>query len=193
MSHNGREYWRSLEQLADDPRARAFSEREFPENASVPPEGITRRTMLTLLGASVSMAGLAACRRPVERIVPYVNGPEDLIPGVPLYFATTMPMGHSAYGLVVESHEGRPTKIEGNRQHPSTMGASNATIQASILGLYDPDRSQTVQRAGQPATWDDFTKAWSEIEQVALEDRGAGLAVPAVRQHERRSRAGIFR
>ncbi len=91
MSQNGREYWRSLEQLAGDPRVRAFSEREFPENASVAPEGITRRTMLTLLGASVSMAGLAACRRPVEKIVPYVNGPEDLIPGVPLYFATTMP------------------------------------------------------------------------------------------------------
>ena len=139
MSQNGREYWRSLEQLADDPRARAFSEREFPEDASVPPEGITRRTMLTLLGASASMAGLAACRRPIEKIVPYVNAPEDLIPGVPLYFATTMAMGHSAYGLVVESHEGRPTKIEGNRRHPATRVAANSAIQASSLGRYGVD------------------------------------------------------
>ena len=177
MTRNGREYWRSLEQRAGDPQSRAFLEREFPEGASELPEGITRRTMLTLLGASMSMAGLASCRRPVEKIVPYVNAPEEFIPGIPVYYATTMPLGHSAYGLLVESHEGRPTKIEGNPDHPSTMGSSNAVIQASILGLYDPDRSQSVWRGGEQAGWDDFAAGWSEIEQAALENGGAGLAV----------------
>ena len=177
MSTDGRTYWRSLEQLADDPRAREFLEREFPENASELPQGITRRTMLTLLGASLSAAGLSACRRPVEKIVPYVEAPEQLIPGVPLYFATTMSVGHSAYGLVVESHEGRPTKIEGNREHPSTLGASSAAIQASILNLYDPDRSAALLHGEETKTWEDFQAAWVEIEAWALESRGAGLAV----------------
>ena len=118
-------YWRSLEQLADDPTARQFLEREFPEGASEPPDGIDRRTMISLLGASLSMAGLASCR-PVEKIVPYVEAPERVIPGVPRYYATTMPTAQGGYGLVVESHEGRPTKIEGNKQHPATAGSSRS-------------------------------------------------------------------
>src|SRR5687767_15570983 len=104
--------------------------------------------MVMLLGASLSLAGLAGCRRPVEEIVPYVTAPEEIVPGIPRYYATTMPLGRSAYGLIVESHEGRPTKIEGNPSHPSTLGASSARIQASVLGLYDPDRSQSVTLRG---------------------------------------------
>ena len=127
-----RTYWRSLAELEERPEFRAFLEREFPEGASEPPQGITRRNMITLLGASLSLAGVAACRRPVEQIVPYVSAPEDIVPGVPRYFATTMPFGRSAYGLVVESHEGRPTKIEGNPSHPATLGASSARVQASV-------------------------------------------------------------
>jgi molybdopterin-containing oxidoreductase family iron-sulfur binding subunit len=179
MSHEGKSYWRSLEQLADDPRAREFLEREFPEGASEPPEGITRRTMLTLLGASLSMAGMAACRRPVEKIVPYVNAPEEMVPGIPVQYATTMPAGHSAYGLVVESHEGRPTKIEGNTMHPSTLGASSSAIQASILGLYDPDRSRSVMHGVESKSWDDFAAAWGELEAGFELDGGQGLAVLA--------------
>ena len=124
-----RTYWRSLAQLEESPESRAFLEREFPEGASEPAEGITRREMITLLGASMSIAGLAGCdivRRPVENIVPYVNAPEDIVPGIPRYYATTMPFGRSNYGLIVESHEGRPTKIEGNPAHPSTLGASSS-------------------------------------------------------------------
>ena len=105
--------------------------------------------MMTLLGASLSLAGLAGCRRPVEEIVPYVTAPEDIVPGIPRYYATTMPFRRSAYGLIVESHEGRPTKIEGNPSHPSTLGASSSRVQASVLGLYDPDRSQTVRLKGE--------------------------------------------
>ena len=104
--------------------------------------------MMMLLGASLSLAGLAGCRRPVEEIVPYVNAPEEIVPGIPRYYATTMPFRRSAYGLIVESHEGRPTKIEGNPSHPSTLGASSSIVQASVLGLYDPDRSQIGHPAG---------------------------------------------
>jgi MoCo/4Fe-4S cofactor protein with predicted Tat translocation signal len=172
-----RAYWRSLAQLEERPESRAFLEREFPEGASELPEGISRRDMMTLLGASLSLAGLAACRRPVEQIVPYVNAPEEIVPGVPRYYATTMPFGRSAYGLVVESHEGRPTKIEGNPSHPSTLGASSSRVQASVLGLYDPDRSQSVRQKGERKSWADFVAAWTKLAEGHAADGGAGLAV----------------
>jgi MoCo/4Fe-4S cofactor protein with predicted Tat translocation signal len=170
-------YWRSLAQLEDSPESRAFLEREFPVGASELPDGISRRSMITLLGASLSLAGLAGCRRPVEEIVPYVTAPEDAVPGIPRYYATTMPFRRSAYGLIVESHEGRPTKIEGNPGHPATLGASSARIQASVLGLYDPDRSQTIRLKGEPKSWSDFVTAWKELAQAHAADGGAGLAV----------------
>ena len=170
-------YWRSLGELRGDASFREHLEREFPEGASELPEGVTRREMLMLLGASLSLAGTAACRRPVETIVPYVNAPEEIIPGIPRRFATTMPFGRSAYGLVVESHEGRPTKIEGNELHPTTVGRSSVRIQAAILGLYDPDRGQNVLKAGEASSWADFVAAWSELDKKHAADGGAGLAV----------------
>jgi len=170
-------YWRSLGELADSESFRANLEREFPEGASELPEGVTRREMLMLLGASLSLAGLASCRRPVEKIVPYVNAPEEVIPGVPRRYATTMPFGRSAYGLVVESHEGRPTKIEGNELHPATKGRSSVRIQGAILGLYDPDRAQKVRHAGADSTWAEFVAAWAELEKKHVEDGGASLAL----------------
>jgi molybdopterin-containing oxidoreductase family iron-sulfur binding subunit len=136
--------------------------------------------MITLIGASMSLAGLTGCdivRRPVENIVPYVTAPEEIVPGIPRYYATTMPFGRSAYGLIVESHEGRPTKIEGNPAHPSTLGASSSRIQASILGLYDPDRSQVVRLKGEQKSWADFVAAWAELSKAPAADGGAGLAV----------------
>jgi MoCo/4Fe-4S cofactor protein with predicted Tat translocation signal len=172
-----RTYWRSLGELDESPESRAFLEREFPQGASELPDGITRRDMMMLLGASMSLAGLAACRRPVEQIVPYVTAPEDVVPGIPRYFATTMPFGRSAYGLIVETHEGRPTKIEGNPAHPSTLGASSSRIQASVLGLYDPDRSHTLRLKGEPKSWADFVTAWAELSKAHAADGGAGLAV----------------
>jgi molybdopterin-containing oxidoreductase family iron-sulfur binding subunit len=176
MSDRG--YWRSLEALAGEPAAREFLEREFPEGASEPAPGVTRREVLTLLGASLSLAGAAACRRPVEKIVPFAEAPEDFVPGVPVHYATTLPFGLDAYGLLVQSHEGRPTKIEGNELHPSTSGRSSALVQASILGLYDPDRSRSVHHgeAGQKQ-WADFVAAWAETEASHLSDGGAALAV----------------
>ena len=118
------DYWRSLEQLAGDPEFRRYLEDEFPSAAPALDDRLDRRQMLTLMGASFALAGLASCRRPVEHIVPYVDAPENIIPGIPKHYATTMPLGLSNYGLLVESHEGRPTKVEGNQDHPSTSGAS---------------------------------------------------------------------
>jgi MoCo/4Fe-4S cofactor protein with predicted Tat translocation signal len=174
-----RRQWRSLGELERSPESRAFREREFPEGASDPPDAISRRHVLTLLGASASLAGLAACRRPEEHIVPYVQPPETVIPGVPRYYATTMPNGTSAYGLVVESHEGRPTKIEGNELHPATLGSSSARMQATILDLYDPDRSRWVLKRGERATWADFVAAWAERAKDHAADGGASLALLA--------------
>jgi len=179
MNSDGKTYWKSLGQLTGEPAARAFLEREFPEGASEPPEGVTRREVLMLLGASLSLAGLAGCRRPEEKIVPYVSAPEEIIPGVPRHYATTMPEGNSAHGLVVESHEGRPTKIEGNELHPSTAGSSSVWIQASILDLYDADRSQFVRNGDERKTWADFVAAWGALDEAHLADAGAGLAVLA--------------
>jgi MoCo/4Fe-4S cofactor protein with predicted Tat translocation signal len=170
-------YWRSLEQIEDRPEYRDALEREFPDGASELTSGVTRRQMMQLLGASVSLAGLAGCRRPVEEIVPYVNAPEEVVPGIPRFFATTMPFRRSAYGVIVESHEGRPTKIEGNPSHPSTLGASSSRIQASVLGLYDPDRSQSITLKGEKKTWSDFVAAWGQLSAAHAADGGAGLAV----------------
>jgi MoCo/4Fe-4S cofactor protein with predicted Tat translocation signal len=176
--------WRSLEELAGTAEARAFRARELPAGATELTEGIDRRALVQLLGATLSLAGLAACRRPVEKIVPFVTPPEELLPGVPKRYATTMPFGLGGYGLVVESHEGRPTKIEGNELHPATRGASSAQMQAAILGLYDPDRSRHVLRRTPPAdaerrSWPDFVAAWKDLEARHLAAGGAGLAILA--------------
>ena len=173
----GKEYWRSLDQLADKPEFREMLEREFPEGASEMKNPLTRRNFLTLMGASIALAGLSACRRPVEKIVPYVKAPEQIIPGIPNYYATTMPLGTSAYGVVVESHEGRPTKIEGNTQHPASLGKSSSWMQASVLSLYDPDRSQQPVNKGVDKDWSDFVAFLKSIYQEYKSSGGEGLAV----------------
>ena len=173
-----RTYWRSLAQIEGRPEFRTALEREFLEDGAAElPEGMTRRDMMMLLGASLSLAGLAGCRRPVEEIVPYVTAPEEIVPGIPRYYATTMPFRRSAYGLIVESHEGRPTKIEGNPSHPSTLGASSSLVQASVLGLYDPDRSQSVTLKGERKSWGDFVTAWASLSEAHASDGGSGLAI----------------
>jgi MoCo/4Fe-4S cofactor protein with predicted Tat translocation signal len=150
----GRHYWKSLEELAVTPGFQDFLHREFPENASEwsDPEG--RRDFLRVMGASIALAGLTACtRQPKEKIVPYVKAPAEFVPGRPQFFATAVTEGGYAKGILVESHEGRPTKIEGNPDHPASLGATDATTQAAILGLYDPDRSQTVKNLGEIRSW----------------------------------------
>ncbi len=181
MKLNGRQYWRSLNQLADTEEFREFLHREFPKGTAelAQDNSWSRRSFLTTMGASLALAGLTGCRRPVEKIVPYVTRPEEVNPGVPNQYATTMPMGTGAYGLVVTSHEGRPTKIEGNALHPSSRGSVNPIVQASILNLYDPDRSQSVLKQGRGVSYEDFLTFWSEQAGRYDSSRGAGLAVLA--------------
>jgi len=178
MGQQGKEYWRSLDQLADTEEFREFLHREFPKGTvELAGNEWSRRSFLTTMGASLALAGLAGCRRPVEKIVPYVTRPEEIQPGLSNRYATTMSIGNSAYGMVVTSREGRPVKIEGNELHPSSLGAANTFMQASILGLYDPDRSQEVLKNGAPSEWDDFVAFWKEQQVQHVADKGEGLAV----------------
>ena len=167
----GMNYSRGLDDVADTPEFREFVEREFPAGASELLES-ERRTFLKLMGAGLALAGattLPGCRRPDHKILPYSKSvPEDVIPGRPLFFATSMPLpGGGCEGLLVETHEGRPTKIEGNPLHPNNQGKSSAWAQASVLDMYDPDRLKepVMLREGAVSpevsvTWDDFV-AWS--------------------------------
>ena len=144
-------------------------------------DSVARRSFLKLMAASLGLAGvgLGGCmRQPDEKIVPYVRQPEDFVPGKPLFFATCTTLGGYATGLLVESHLGRPTKIEGNPEHPASLGATDAFAQASILSLYDPDRSQTVMKGGQISTWGEFLTALSaEMPAVRVARKGRGLAI----------------
>ena len=171
--------WQSLEQLSNTPEYREFLEHEFPHQTAEKPEaassGLGRRDWMKIMGASAAMAGLSACTKlPVEKIVPYVKPPEDLIPGKPIFYATSMLYGGEAVGLLVESHLGRPTKIEGNSEHPGSLGGTSIHHQASVLTLWDPDRSQTAISMGRISTWSGFVSATGDI-RSALGPRGAGL------------------
>ncbi len=179
MELKGKAYWRSLEHLAKTDKFKAFLHDEFPKGTAelAGDNSWSRRSFLTTMGASLALAGLTGCRRPVEKIVPYVTRPEEIDPGVPLKYATTMPFGLSAYGVVVTTHNGRPTFIEGNELHPSSGGAVNPIVQASLLDLYDPDRSKTVLKSGKESSWDDFVVWWQAQYAKYKETGGEGLAV----------------
>ena len=153
----GPKYWRTLEELADQKAFGELLEREFPRQASEWVDPVSRRGFLKLAGASMALAGLAGCtRQPLEQILPYVRQPEQLVPGKPIFYATAMPFHGHALPLLVETHEFRPTKIEGNPQHAASMGATDLFAQASILNLYDPDRSTTLTNMGESRPWGDF-------------------------------------
>src|SRR5438445_3444652 len=174
----GKRYWRSLEELADTEAFQELMRREFPEQADIWPHSLSRRQFLTLMGASLALAGLSGCSvkpAPSINFAPYVRPPEEAIPGKPLFFATTMTLAGEAVGLLVESHLGRPTKIEGNPDHPASRGATDLYHQASILTLYDPDRSQTVTYLGQTRTWDEALTALRNAMKEQRQRRGAGL------------------
>jgi MoCo/4Fe-4S cofactor protein with predicted Tat translocation signal len=150
-------FWRTLDELADDPSFRERLYNEFPSEIETITDETSRRTFMKLMGASIALAGLTACtREPEEKIVAYVRQPEEIIPGKPLFYATTMSLGASATGVLVESHEGRPTKIEGNPLHPESLGAADVFAQAAILGLYDPDRAKTLTNLGEIRPWSAF-------------------------------------
>src|SRR5947209_18067097 len=156
----GPKYWRTLEELSNEKAFGELLEREFPRQASEWVDPVSRRGFLKLAGASLALAGLAGCtKQPLEQILPYVRQPEDLIPGKPIFYATAMPFHGHAIPLLVETHEFRPTKVEGNPQHPASLGATDLFAQASILDLYDPDRSTVLTHMGEGRSWSDFTLA----------------------------------
>src|SRR5579883_2721607 len=153
----GPKYWRSLDQLANTPEFQAWMKREFPESVKeIEMDGSSRRTALKLMAASFGLAGLTACSRPVEHIFPISKNVENYIPGEKYYYATILSLAGQVAGLLVETHDGRPTKIEGNPDHPFSQGAATALAQASLLNLYDPDRSAKVLESAKESSWERF-------------------------------------
>jgi MoCo/4Fe-4S cofactor protein with predicted Tat translocation signal len=155
---NGPEFWRSLEELAGSADFKEMMHREFPKGASEWLDAVSRRGFLKLMGSSLALAGMTACtKQPFESIVPYVKQPEDFTPGIPKFYATAFTMGGYAQPLLVTSREFRPIKVEGNDKHQATLGATDVFAQASLLDLYDPDRSQNVLHLGDISDWGTFT------------------------------------
>ncbi|HUS20254.1 MAG TPA: TAT-variant-translocated molybdopterin oxidoreductase [Terriglobales bacterium] len=172
----GPQYWRSLEELADHEGFAEMMEREFPRHVSEWTDAVSRRGFLKLMSASLALAGLSACtKQPDETIVPYVQQPEELIPGVPQYYATARPSAMGAQPLLVKSHMYRPIKVEGNPEHASSRGASDVYSQASVLDVYDPDRSQTITYLGNTRTWGDFLGALRDAAGGEKAKQGTGL------------------
>jgi MoCo/4Fe-4S cofactor protein with predicted Tat translocation signal len=184
---SGKSYWRSLDELVGRREFKDFLQREFPAYASELLDG-SRRHFLRLMGASLALAGAATlpgCRRPDHKILTYNNQPEFVVPGKALFYATAMPLpGGGCEGLLAETYEGRPTKLEGNPLHPENGGKSSTIAQASILDLYDPDRDPAVIAAmaaerGQTLSvtpWNDFVSFARGHFPAFDASSGAGLA-----------------
>ena len=171
-------HWRSLAEATGEAGFREQLGREFAPGASEWETGLSRRNFLKVTGASLGLAGLTACtRQPPERIVPYVQQPEQLVPGRPLVFATAMTLGGFATGLLVESHEGHPTKIEGNPGHGMSGGATNVFHQAALLDLYDPERPQAILEANNVSSWSAFLSALNDALAAQQPRQGAGLRI----------------
>jgi len=173
----GSRYWKGLDELAGTPEFRQWLHREFPVGATeLEADGTSRRAFLQLMGASLGLAGLAGCRRPEAHIVPFTSSPEWMVPGRALQYATAMPRRRGATPLVVTTFNGRPTKIEGNPLHPMSGGKTDTFAQASILDLYDPDRSRQILKGGAPAdakALEDQITAWRK---AWAADGGRGVA-----------------
>ncbi len=178
---NDDQWWRSLDELADSPRYRAFLESEFP--AAADPGGVNRRRWLQVMGASLALAAAGGCRWKKQDILPFTHRPEDRTPGQFERFATAMPWGEAVMGLEVTCVDGRPIKIEGNPRHPQSLGATDAFAQATLLELYDPDRSQSVTRQKgddfQAQTWEEFEKTGQPLVRRLQETAGRGFRILA--------------
>jgi MoCo/4Fe-4S cofactor protein with predicted Tat translocation signal len=170
----GKKFWRSLDELADTPEFRAAVEKEFPSAAPEWIDPVSRRGFLKLMGASMALAGLAGCtKQPDEVIYPYVKAPEDLVLGNPMYFATAHPFPTGAVPLLVKSSEFRPIKVDGNPEHAYNRGGSDVNSQGTLLGMYDPDRSQHVLYRGENREFGEFIEAFRD--KVAASKDGTGI------------------
>ena len=175
-SAQGPEFWRSLDELADTDGFQDLLHREFPRQAGEWHDEVSRRGFLKLMSASLALAGLTGCvKMPIESIVPYVRQPEEMIPGRPLFFASAFTLGGYGYPILVRSNEGRPTKVEGNPEHPESRGGTDLYTQASVLGLYEPDRSQTTSYQGEIRSWPSFMGAVRAPLESQKALKGAGL------------------
>jgi len=176
LSQNGKDYWRSIEEHADTPEFREFISEEYPHEIEEWDNSLSRRNFVKVMGASLALAGLSGCViQPPEKIVPYVRPVEGMLPGKALYLATAMSLGGVATGLLAKAYDGRPVKIEGNPDHPGSRGATDILAQASLLGMYDPDRSQEVTYRGAPKTWETFVGELRAVVEENRKDGGAGV------------------
>src|SRR5882757_3969243 len=174
----GAGYWRSLDELTSVEGFKEFLHREFPRQASEWIDDEGRRNFLKIMGASLALAGLSACtKQPTEYTMPYVEAPEQAVPGKPLFYATAFPISGIANPVLVEAHEFRPTKVEGNPEHPASMGSADVPTQASILGLYDPDRLQTLNFIGEIRSYASFLSTFIGQLGRQREKNGAGIRI----------------
>lgn len=177
---SGRAYWRTMGEISDTPEFQQFLDDEFPHRSTL--LQIDRRSLLKFMGASMALAGLSGCRSvfmPEDKLVPYVRQPEELVPGKPLYYASSVTLGGYATGVLVEQHEGRPTKLEGNPQHPASLGAIDPISQASLLSLYDPDRADAPMLYGDVASWAGFYDAMTKALRAAGDGSKVRIVTPA--------------
>lgn len=162
-------YWKSLKDISSEEDYNRFLKQSDHNEDN----GLSRRNFLSLIAASVALAGLEGCKKPVQKIIPYVEAEIGTIPGIPKYYASTIPWKNNALGVVIENHDERPVKVEGNEKHPSTLGKSNAFSQASTIEMYDPDRARGVKYNGEKVDWSEYLKFAKDINK----GDGKGLAV----------------
>jgi MoCo/4Fe-4S cofactor protein with predicted Tat translocation signal len=175
---SGKQYWRSLDELADRPEFKEFIHREFPAHASEMLDPLSRRTFLNLMAASIGLAGgLTACRRPTQKILPYASMPEYTVEGMPKYYATSLDLGGQSYGVIAKSYDGRPIKLEGNGIHPVTAGKTNGLHQSMILELYDPDRHQKPLHNHKSTSMETFRVFLLDKRKQLEETRGRGFRI----------------
>ena len=162
-------YWKSLKDISSEDDYNRFL-KQSEHNVD---NGLSRRNFLSLIAASVALAGLEGCKKPVQKIIPYVEAEIGTIPGIPKYYASTLPFKNNALGIVIENHDERPVKVEGNEKHPTTLGKSNSFAQASTLEMYDPDRARGVKFEGNKVDWNEYLKFAKSLN----DGNGKGLAV----------------
>ncbi len=178
QSSSGRQYWKSLEEVAGTPEFQDILQHEFPSEADTFTDPVGRRHFLSIMGASLALAGVTGCtRQPRERILPFAAQPEEAVPGIPRYFATAMPFGGIGEPLLAECHQNRPTKLEGNPDHPLSLGATSLQAQGSVLNMYDPDRLRTVVTNHRDASWTAFTPELRRQAALQAQKRGSGLRI----------------
>jgi molybdopterin-containing oxidoreductase family iron-sulfur binding subunit len=175
-NQQGKKFWRSIDELAETPEFGEMVANEFPSQASEWIDPVSRRSFLKVMGASMALAGLAGCtKQPDEPIMPYVAAPEDLILGKPVYFASAFPFASGAVPVLIKSDAYRPIKVDGNPDHPYVKGGSDPITQATLLDMYDPDRSQHILYRGDTRSWPAFLAAYRAMLADKKPSGGQGL------------------